>query len=987
MPANSQGPQHASGGGGGGRSGSQPRGAQAQQQSSQGQGAQGEALYHFLLSCKVDKGSEYTHTSFQRPVGAFYIPASQTARFYQLYENAVARGEDLYITEKHRHISPLLVDVDLRVRRLPADGDGGGGDGEAGPATASTSSAVTPSASTSTSTSRTQRLYHSDHVDGIVSAYAEALQRMVELPASVDFYVLEKDAPPAAPPTQPVLKDGVHVIAPDVVLRSSAQYLLRREVLPALGRALSDAGDGRGLAAPIEDVIDEAVIQRNNWLMYGSKKPHQGSRYALTRVVRYDRDSGSLRRLERAEMGLSEAQLVQLLSIRNKYDETPILEARMAEVTAEQSDLDERERRRTTERQVLSATPDTRENRCESLETVAKLVGLLAPSRADSYASWIRVGWCLRNVDHRLLEAWVAFSKRSGGKYRDGECERLWHSMRAGGLGIGTLHMWAKHDAPDEYRMLVRRDLENLIARCTTGAHNDVARVLYHMYRYDYVCASIRNKCWYEFRDHRWRPSDCAYTLRKKISNELVREFIAVSNQYLQLSHLQGSDGPHHDPAAEAEANRLIDVAHKLTSISVRLRTTTFKENVMKECCELFYHEKFEEKLDSFCHLIGFENGVYDLEAMEFREGRPDDFVSFTTGVRYEPWREDDERVRDVQDFLEKVLPNKDVREYVLRVLARSLNGHVREERFHVWTGSGSNGKSKTVELFEKAFGDYCCKFPVTLLTQKRAASNAANSEVARAKGKRFGVLQEPSEDEKLNIGLMKELTGGDKIMTRKLYSEPQEWKPQWTLVLLCNHLPNVPSDDGGTWRRIRVVEFNSRFVENPHPDRPNEFAADPELSKKFDSWKEPFMSMLIEVYRVSGHQRLVEPEEVTACTREYQKNNDHMADFVDTCLIREEGSVVSVMDAFQELKDWIREDNIPIRAPKRKDLQVYLDKNIGRATAMHGPSGGGPLSYKNYRLRDRHSEAPMGAIALTTASSMAPMGASSGSRDPLEDL
>ena len=892
-----------------------------------GAAAGSPTLYNFLLECKVDKGCEHTHTSFLRPVGAFYISASRTEQFMALYKQAVDDGEDVYLTEKHRHISPVLVDLDFRF--VP-------------PQQASSSLDSGDSGDSGAPREPTRR-YDRNHVHSIVYVYGCALRGMLDFGERrhVDFYVMEKRAPTLT--QQGAVKDGIHIVLPDVATRASVQHVLRREVLPRLSEVLSDLD----LANGIEDVVDASIIDRNNWLMVGSKKPH-GEPYKVSRVVRFDLASEEVCDVLLPERDIrslpknSDVDYIDLLSIRNKYDETPIRSDRMADIEKQQESMDEKARKRDMQRQVMSASANTRPNTCDNLDNVQKLIDILSPERADGYASWIRLGWCLRNIDHRLLDKWVAFSKRST-KYAEGECERLWDYMRPGGLGVGTLHMWAKQDNEEQYHQIVRKDLTDLILKCTSGTHHDVARVIYHMYKYDYVCASIRNKCWYEFRDHRWRQSDCAYTLRKKISNEVVREFLSVAMHYNQMSLSLGTN--------DSDAERYSDVAQKLNTLCLKLKTTNYKENVMKECCEFFYHEKFEEKLDSYCHLIGFENGVYDLDALEFREGRPDDFIAYSTGINYAQYDPSDPNVAQIKDFLQKVLPKAAVRDYVLRILAGALNGHIREERFHVWTGSGSNGKSKTIELFEKSFGDYCCKFPVTLLTQKRAASNAANSEIARAKGKRFGVLQEPSEDEKLNIGLMKELTGGDKIMTRKLYSEPQEWKPQWTLALLCNHLPNVPSDDGGTWRRIRVVEFNSRFVENPNPDKENEFPMDQELSKKFDAWKEPFMAMLIEIYKQNAHRRMVEPEDVTACTREYQKNNDHMADFVDTCLDRvsDNNVVVTINDVFQEFKDWIKQDNIPIRAPKKKDLQNYIDKNLAKAIYQ-----GGRVVFRSLAVKDR---------------------------------
>ena len=52
--------------------------------------------------------------------------------------------------------------------------------------------------------------------------------------------------------------------------------------------------------------------------------------------------------------------------------------------------------------------------------------------------------------------------------------------------------------------------------------------------------------------------------------------------------------------------------------------------------------------------------------------------------------------------------------------------------------------------------------------------------------------ISEPSHNETLNLGIVKEITGGDAMFTRGLYEEGQEIQCRFTPVLLCNVLPNV---------------------------------------------------------------------------------------------------------------------------------------------------------------------------------------------------
>jgi len=827
-------------------------------------------LAKFLKRFSTIKRSNFTHTSIAKPSGSFYIPKDQEATFYELYRSAYKSGEDLYMIEKHTHLSPVLIDIDLR---FPKD-------------------------------ENLAHRYTQDDIETIIRVYISELVKELSI-EKCSIYILEK---PGASVDKNVIKDGLHIVIPDIVTRPAIQYRLRERVIPQLKSLF----ERMGATNDIKDVIDERVIEFVGWQMYGSKKPG-GMPYKLAYLYTWT-DEGF--RLENKD---SRDIVVDTLSIRNKHAETKIIPEKVDEIEAYEAFMySEREKKKC----VTNATQknkQTTKNEYPYLPLVEALVGILKPERASGYDSWIRTGWCLRNIDHKLLPCWIAFSRHSP-KFTEGECERHWDYMREDGLGIGTLHMWAKTDNPEMYKEIISKDLSELIKASLSKSHYDIAKVVHHMYQHQYVCTSIKNKQWYEFKNHRWNPCDGCYTLRSKISEEVYNEYLKLSIMFNTQALAGASDHEH-----------LITKAGACNTIALKLKDTHFKENILKECADMFYMAKFEEKLDSRTNLVGFKDGVLDLDTLEFREGHPEDFISFSTGTQYREYVEGDSQTREIMRFISSILPKEDVREYVLKVMASCLDGAIREERFHIWTGVGSNGKSKLLELLMNSMGDYYCNMNVTAITGKRVSSNSTNSEIVRAKGKRALVMQEPGDDEKMNVGWMKELTGGDRIIARGLFKEPIEFKPQFKMILTCNHLPSVPAEDGGTWRRIRLVDFPSRFVENPDPSNPNEYQIDKELSGKFDMWRETFSGILIEYYRKYREEGTQEPDDVMECTKQYQRNNDAMGEYIEERTDKDEAGFITMLDIYNDCREWIRESNPGVKVPRRKDVQSYFEKTWGK--------------------------------------------------------
>lgn len=847
------------------------------------------AFLNFLNGMKSVKNSSFTHTSITNPAGSFYIPSDKEAEFFELYEAVMAAGCELHMTEKHKDLSPVLIDFDFRFDLDVED-----------------------------------RRYTLPMLEDAIRAYLRELAPFVAV-QNAEVYVLEKPTP-VREESKGRVKDGVHMLVTNVVTRPSIQMIARKRSLKALEGILAPLG----CTNSVEDIFDEAVIYKNNWQMYGSRKP-ECDPYRVTRHWRFELNE-ACELVESVPLVENDEAYVSVLSIRNKLEESALgvveddpEDANAVEMRSIDAKLWEasikREGKLRLHRKIIQPTESTFKASSDELELVKNLVGLLDSKRMDNYADWIRLGWCLRNIDDSLLDLWDETSQQSP-KYEVGVCEQHWYHMKEGGLGIGTLHMWAKQDNPEGYAKVQSSNIHSYIRSSLSGTDYDIAMVINRMFRHRYRCASTKSHLWYEFRDHRWREMERGYRL---FYYDIPKTVFDEYSKFKKSEQQRSIDSNDETLEKNIAANDIL-----LSKIQIKFKNTNFvKDKMYKECSGLMLEPKFDEKLDSIPTLIGFENGIYDLESGEFREGRPEDYVSYSTGINYIEYDEDNPYVRQVNAFIAKVITNEEVREYVLTLFASMLDGTNRDENFHIWTGSGSNGKSKLIELFQQTIGDYACIFNVSMLTQKRVGSSATNSELAIAKGKRFAILQEPEENEKLNVGYMKELSGGDKVQCRGLFKEPIRFKPMFTMVLTCNHMPAVPPDDGGSWRRIRRVEFTSKFTDRPNPKNKNEFMIDRELSQKFELWRETFMAILLRYYKRYKVRGIVVPEIVMEYTNEYQRKNDVFADFCDNYVKKDAEGTVMVNQLFQLFREYCNADNIR-KNVKKGDFQESLEKRFG---------------------------------------------------------
>jgi P4 family phage/plasmid primase-like protien len=320
-------------------------------------------------------------------------------------------------------------------------------------------------------------------------------------------------------------------------------------------------------------------------------------------------------------------------------------------------------------------------------------------------------------------------------------------------------------------------------------------------------------------------------------------------------------------------------------SLINKLYKPGFEDDIIKGAKIFYNDEDFIGKLNSKKHLLPFTNGVHDLLTNQFRLTTKEDYINLT--VNYPCLLEMQSENQEVYKFLREVLPSKSVRDYVLKKMSECLNGDIPNTYFLMFIGdTGANGKSQLLNLMKLAMGEFGEKVEVTLLTRKRNNANEANSEKIKLLNKRFAFLSEPEDGEKINIGLLKELTGSEEIVARGLYQDSLSFVMEAKLFLACNELPEIKGEDTALWRRIRVIDFPSRFVDEPKEE--GEYKIDrtlPSRMREDISWRQTFMKILLEYY----YKDVKEPDEVKMKTNEYRQENNEFFNWMNENIIYSE--------------------------------------------------------------------------------------------------
>ena len=879
--------------------------------------------------------------------GSYHIGADEYNKFLELYYKHVFEAKNPeYITEKQlENDGPLLIDIDMR---FPSD--------------------------------TSMRVYTTDHIQDAIDVYLGILMNIYQFDDDQKFNVYLFEKPSVRKDLKSgLVKDGIHLMFGLKVDRLTQKFIRVKAM-----KELANTWDQMGLVNSWEDILDEGITNGSvNWQLIGSTKP-MCDPYILSRVfeVSYDSDDENYSMKPVKNFDLKK----NFPKLSARYTEHPMLffktdyiQERDAMVNS--GVISEKSQRQTA---AISAVrvPSYNQLNIFKVRTHAELqvimnefLDTINDSVCDyelkeayeytmtlpesyygsgSYTKWIRVGWALRNISDRLFIVWIVFSAQSSSfSFSDiPEFYDMWMKFdmnNSNGLRKGSIMHWSRLDAREKYKVVRENSIDyyidltlNNIGFKDTGLDSksgkgcgdfDLAMVLYHLFKDEFVCVSVKSNIWYTYKKHRWEEIDSGTTLRKAISTELREVYRKkITKSFSDTTTEKNEATGEKDDARSAMREK----TEKILDICIRLGRTNDKKNIMTEAKELFYDGSFLEKLDTNPYLLCFNNGVVDFKTKTFRRGYPEDFISKCTNTDYRPI----DRVRDktiiqeLEKFMSELFPVRELYDYMWEHLASTLIGISRNQTFNMYIGVGQNGKSVLTKLMKDILGEYFGEVPLPLITEKRAKIGGVTPEIVQLKGIRYAVLNEPDKHERINVGIMKQLTSGVEEISGRAPFMPQtiSFVPQFKMVLCSNEFMEIKTTDHGTWRRIRVVDFLSLFTENPvqgDKEKPYQFKIDTNMEDKFARWKDVFAALLVEkAFITDGYVK--DCPTVMKASNSYRQSQDYIAEFISDKILVDAQGTLTKTELTSEFSLWYQ-GIYGKGGPSPKDVQAYMDKKFGK--------------------------------------------------------
>lgn len=294
--------------------------------------------------------------------------------------------------------------------------------------------------------------------------------------------------------------------------------------------------------------------------------------------------------------------------------------------------------------------------------------------------------------------------------------------------------------------------------------------------------------------------------------------------------------------------------------------------------------------------LLNTESGYVDLSNGELHDHDIDKKFSHQTLTEYS----DNVDAPLWDKFLNQIFnSDEELIHYVQKAIGYSFTGSVDEQCLFILNGRGRNGKSVFSNVVSDVAGNYAKQMNVQTIVAKKNQSGSANSDIARLEGARIVTSSELNEGDRFDESLVKQLTGGDKILARFLYGSEFEYKPKFKIWMATNHLPIIRGTDDGIWRRIKIIPFNIQIPKEK---------VDKKLEYKLKAEYTGILNWIVQGAIMWQQEGLEDPEAVRQVIENYRAEMDPLDAFLEECCTTGQNYSIKARDMYDAYHEWAKE-------------------------------------------------------------------------------
>jgi P4 family phage/plasmid primase-like protien len=299
------------------------------------------------------------------------------------------------------------------------------------------------------------------------------------------------------------------------------------------------------------------------------------------------------------------------------------------------------------------------------------------------------------------------------------------------------------------------------------------------------------------------------------------------------------------------------------------------------------------EEMDRDSFLLNVMNGTVDLRTGQIHPHDRADNITKLAPVYFDP----EATCPTFLAFLERVLPDPDVRAFLQRMTGYAMTGDTSEQCLCFMCGGGANGKSTFLGVIQHMLGDYARQAAPELLVSR--GGDRHPTELADLFGARLVTSIEVDEGKRLAETLTKQMTGGDPMKARFMRQDFFQWIPTHKLFLAANHRPEIRGTDHAIWRRIHLVPFT---VTIPKPER------DRRLPERLLAELSGILNWVIAGCLDWQRNGLGVPQAVEDATEAYRQEQDILADFLNERCVIDPQAWAKASDLYKSYAVWCEE-------------------------------------------------------------------------------